>query len=66
MSNITLGGPYPKCPVCEKGNLVPAHISEDGYITLRGSARIQDATIIYDDYATVFDSDFMIDALCST
>jgi len=29
MSNITLGGPYPKCPVCEKGSLVPTHISED-------------------------------------
>jgi len=33
MSNITLGGPYPKCPVCERGNLVPTSISEDGFIT---------------------------------
>jgi len=29
MSNITLGGPYPKCPVCERGNLVPTPKCEE-------------------------------------
>jgi hypothetical protein len=32
MSNVILGGPYPKCPVCGIGNLVPIHIGEDGHI----------------------------------
>jgi len=35
MSNVTLGGPYPKCPKCDKGDLVPIVIDESGYITWR-------------------------------
>ena len=27
---LQVGGPYPKCPRCEKGSLVPSFITEGG------------------------------------
>ena len=32
MVGVSIGGPYPTCPKCSKGNLVPTSIG-DGMIT---------------------------------